>query len=67
MELCDGQIGEEVTSTCSPFGISSKEVFHQLTYRGIIANYLGRQGHVGILDLEGSDGLLNVEGSPVLS
>jgi hypothetical protein len=58
-------IGEKIINVCSPFGISSKELFFNLTFRGIVANYITE--HVGILDLSGGDGLLSVEGSPIQS
>ena len=59
------QIGEKVINVCSPFGISSKELFFNLTFRVIVANYI--TDYVGILDLSGGDGLLSVEGSPIQS
>jgi hypothetical protein len=59
------KIGEKITNVCSPFGISSKELFYNLTFRGIVANYIS--DYVGILDLSGGDGLLSVEGSPIQS
>jgi hypothetical protein len=58
------QIGDDVTNIACPFGISSKELFHNLTFRGIVANYITE--NLGLLDLNGGDGLLSVEGSPVL-
>ena len=64
-EGAEGEIGEDIYNIACPFGISSKELFHNLKFTGIIANYLTPL--VGILDLNGGDGLLSVEGSPILS
>jgi hypothetical protein len=58
------KIGTAIANICSPFGLSSKELFHNLKFKGIIANYL-LGDTMGILDLNGSDGLLSTEGSPI--
>ena len=57
-------IGTSIQNVCCPFGISSKESFFNLKYDGIVANYVSQT--VGILDLNGSEGLLSVEGSPII-
>jgi hypothetical protein len=57
-------VGTKVTNVCSPFGISSKELFFNIRYDGHVANYVSKS--IGILDLNGGEGLLNVEGSPVI-
>lgn len=33
-------IGTEITNICSPFGISAKELFYNISYQGIISNYI---------------------------
>ena len=59
------EIGSQVVNVCCPFGISAKELFFNIRYSGVVANYVNE--NVGILDLNGGEGLLSVEGSPVIS
>ena len=58
-------IGDKITNICCPFGASSKELFYNLKYEGLVANYIANT--IGILDLNGGEGPLNVEGSPIFS
>jgi hypothetical protein len=59
------KIGAKITNICCPFGASSKELFYNLKYEGLVANYVA--DNIGILDLNGGEGLLNVEGSPIFT
>jgi hypothetical protein len=39
-----------------------------LVFKGIISNYFGNFNPcLGLIDLDGSEGLLSVEGSPIVS
>lgn len=58
-------IGTSLENECCPCGISSKELFFKLKYHGRIANYLGDRVKIGVMDLDGTEGLAGSEGSPV--
>ena len=53
---------QKVLNVCSPFGMNAKELFMNITYKGIIVSRVSPRLY--LTDLDGH--LVNVEGSPVM-